>query len=237
MACTWFKTAYRGLRYRQHPTRKVSKNLGAVLDRYFVYRFSRDGEAVEEALGWESDGMTEEDAIVKSAELRKERRLGEGTGRISDRRKVQRASEAAAKAAEFEQAQLATTYTTFYNEHYAPSLVNKAAETARRERNLNERWIIPVIGSRPIRQLTPLDVERVGRGITQAGLAPRSVQYAQAAIRMVINHALRLGYFIGRNPVSDARKLKFDNRRQRFLAHGEADQLLQAFSRPKQANP
>jgi integrase len=59
-----------------------------------------------------------------------------------------------------------------------------------------------------------------------AGKAPRSIQYALAVVRQVINHAIKNEIYSGSNPASKVSKPKVDNRRIRFLTHKEADLLL-----------
>ena len=231
MAIKWIRTEFNGLRYKEHPSRKH----GVKPDRYYNIRFQSDGQAVDQSLGWASEGMTLHKAMLVLADLKEELRLGKGSGKLSDRRKAQREAEEAAKAAALEQERRAITYADFFAQHYAPTLVNKRGTTAQPEEVLHRLWILPVIGSRPIREIAVLDLERVRQRMLKAkvrgqegkiGMAPRTVQYAMATVRMVLNAAAKTGHFIGRNPVSDLRRLKFDNRRTRFLSHEEADALL-----------
>ena len=226
MAYTRHKTEYTGLRYREHPTRKASSRPGSKADRYFTFRHKRDGKLTEEALGWESEGMTLQKAILTAAELREEARLGKGTGKVADRREAQREAEEAAAAAAREEARLAVTYAEFYAQHYLPSLVHKKEATARRERELNTGWILPVIGTRPIRGLKPIDFDQVKRSILNAGKSPRTAQYALTTASMVMSAAIKDGFYVGANPVGEVKRPKFDNRRTRFLSREEADMLL-----------
>jgi len=62
----------RGIRYREHPTRK--HGVPRHLDRYYVIRLAVDGIMRQEALGWESEGITLEKARLELAKLREARR-------------------------------------------------------------------------------------------------------------------------------------------------------------------
>ncbi len=230
MATKWIKTEFNGIRYKEHPTRKH----GVKPDRYYNLRFQSDGHSVDQSLGWASEGMTLHKAALVMADLKEELRLGKGSGKLSDRRKAQREAEEAAKAAAVEQERMRTTYADFYAQHYKPELVHKKAGTAERERILQRLWILPVIGHRPIREIVPLDLERVKQHMLKAGRAHRTAHYALTVVRMVMGAAIKAGYFIGQNPVADVRKLKYDNRRTRFLSHEEADMLLTEIAKRSQ---
>jgi integrase len=222
MSTRWIKTEFNGIRYREHPSRKH----GVKPDRYYNLRFSVGGHMVDQSLGWASEGMTLQKAALVMADLKEELRLGKGSGRLADRQKAQRQVEEEARVAALERERLATTYETFFREHYEPKLVYKKAATAEREIALHRLWIFPVIANRPVRDLAPLDLERIRHRMLKAGRAARTAHYAMAVIRMVINVAIKTGYFVGTNPVADVRRMKFDNRRTRFLSHEEADALL-----------
>jgi integrase len=69
-------------------------------------------------------------------------------------------------------------------------------------------------------------MEKIKKDMIDAGKAPRSIQYALAVARQVINHAIRNEIFSGDNPASKVSRPKVDNKRLRFLSHEEADLLL-----------
>ena len=81
MAATPWTTVAPGIRARPHPTRRH----GARRDRYFTLRFSVNGDQVEEALGWASEGWTVERAQETLSELRRAKRTGEGPLTLRDR--------------------------------------------------------------------------------------------------------------------------------------------------------
>ena len=81
----WIKVA-RGIRYREHPSRKVG--VPRRPDRYFVIRFAMDGVMRQEALGWESEGITLEKARLELARLREAKRTGRGPRSLTERREL-----------------------------------------------------------------------------------------------------------------------------------------------------
>ena len=58
----WIKVE-RGIRYREHSTRK--HGVPRRPDRYYVIRLAVDGVMRQEAIGWESEGITLEKARLE----------------------------------------------------------------------------------------------------------------------------------------------------------------------------
>ena len=81
----WIKVA-RGIRYREHPTRK--HGVPRRPDRYYVIRIAVDGVMRQEALGWESEGITLEKARLELAKLREAKRTGKGPRSLTERREI-----------------------------------------------------------------------------------------------------------------------------------------------------
>ena len=89
----WQKTRFPGVRYREGEKRSKGK-----LDRYFVIRYKRAGTAMEEPVGWTSEGMSAQLAANERTEIRKNVRLGEGPQSLKEKREIK----AAEKKAEIE---------------------------------------------------------------------------------------------------------------------------------------
>lgn len=227
MAYDWTPTKFKGIRYRKHPTRKHGKQP----DRYFNARFSVKGKSIDESYGWSSERMSASKAFNLMSELKEELRNGKGTGKLADRQKAKQIELEKIEQDRLAQERLAITYTQFFKGMYLPMIQDKKPTTRDREVSLHEHWIIPALGRVPIKDIGELQIRKVKNDMTKAGRSPRSVQYAFACIRMVMNQAIESKYYNGINPIKKLRKTdkpKFDNRRTRFLSHEEADQLLQA---------
>ncbi len=229
MAHTWKSTQYKGVRYREHSTRKH----GRQLDRYFNVRFQVAGVSVNEGYGWGTEGMSGSKAAILIAELKEELRTGTGTGKLSDRRKERERTEVEAKQAAQEQERRNITYEQYFRDHYLPELYDSQLKetTITSEYSIHRKWIIPAIGKVLIVDISTLHIQKVSHNIRKAGLAPRSIEMAIGHIRKVINHAIREKYYGGTNPVASLKKKdkpKVANKRLRFLRHREADRLLEA---------
>jgi integrase len=104
----WNTTSTKGLFYRLHPTRKISK--GAVgKDRFYQYRMMVDRERVRESFGWESEWVKVDPATRKGRSfevycvqqieaLREARRTGKGPGTLAERKSAEKERRAAEKA-------------------------------------------------------------------------------------------------------------------------------------------
>ena len=212
----WHSTPFPGVRFRKHPSRKH----GVKKDYYFAIRYQRAGRRVEESLGWASEGMTATKAAGILAELKQAALTGKGETTLLERREVketERAEDAAGRV----------TFKKFWEETYLPQAqADKSGETVVKERSVFKKWLTPLLGSLPFKSISPIHIERLKSEMSKAGKAPRSIQYAMAITRQVINEARRRGIYAGENPLKRVKFPKFDNRRQRFFTHEEAEALL-----------
>lgn len=228
-----WKTAYKkpGVRYREHPSRKHHGKP----DRYYVIRYKVNGKTVEEALGWASQGMTAEKAFRYRNKLREAQRTGVGAQTLREQREIKRAKLAEeAKAREEARRNRLTFGALFKNQYFPLAQKNKSRESTRRELSLFQNWISPIIGNIPLKDITVDHLERIKSNMLEAGKSPRSVQYALAVIRQVFNFAKNRDLFEGTVPTSKVKAPKIDNRRERFLTHEEAKEILAALKSSSQ---
>jgi len=215
-AVKWHSTSFRGVRYREHPTKKH----GVGKDRYFAIRYQKDGKREEEGLGWASDGWTTEKAAIELSKLKQAATLGEGPVTLKEKRALAREKQEA-------QQRDSILVKDFYKKTYTPYAKREKKEsTWEREDDLYRRVIEPAIGNLPMRQVSPIHLEKIKKGMADAGKAPRTIQYALAVIRMIFNVARKKGAFVGENPISRINMPKVDNGRLRYLTPEEARKLL-----------
>lgn len=211
----WHSTKHKGLRYREHPTRKH----GVRKDRFYQYRMMVDGRRVQESFGWTSEGWTEEKCLVEIAKLKQARITGEGETTLRERRTK---AEEARKRKEIEN----TTFDQVWKQYLEQAKNDRGADSLIREESIYKLWIQPILGNKPIKDIAPLHLEKIKSTMKSAGKAPRTIQYTLAIIRQVFNYAKRHDLFSGDNPVSKVKKPSEDNQRTRFLTKEEADTLL-----------
>ena len=224
MGTKWHSTRFPGVRYRVHPSRKH----GVQKDKYFAIRYQKDGKRKEEGLGWASEKWSAQKASITLAELKKAHITGEGPTRLSEKRELAREDKAHKEAEKKRQENDALTFGRFFRETYFPQAkANKSQRSWLREEQFFHLWISPVIEEKPLKKVSPLDLERIKKNMADAGRAPRTIHYCLAVIRQVFNLARMLNLYQGDNPATKVKKPQIDNRRLRFLSKDEADRLLE----------
>ncbi|SNR81474.1 Site-specific recombinase XerD [Humidesulfovibrio mexicanus] len=221
MAEKWTRVE-KGIRYREHPTRKH----GVAPDKYFVLRFTVDGQKRQEPLGWASEGITLDKARIELSKLREAKRTGAGERTLSERRAKHEAERQAKEAAKLEAERTAMTVGQFWQERYWPAQDYKAKGSRVTEQGLWRLWIAPAMQDKPLAQLSAFDVERVKSAMLKAGRAAASVKYALAVVGQIWTLAVRDGFASGPCPAKLVTLPKKDNRRQRYLSAEESHLLL-----------
>lgn len=223
---------YTGLMFREHPTRRH----GPLPDRCFGYRMQVDGKRRFEIFGWASAGWSPKKALVAMEKLREAGKTGQGPASRAEMKAQaeaeRRAKEEAEAAKQAQEARENLTFDQFFTDTYMPQQKadGKSARSVAREDEFKRLWIGPAFGKKPLRQISPLDLERLKKKMTEAGRAARSISYCLATVRQVFNYAKRLGLYDGESPTGKVKKPVEDNRRLRFLSREEAERLLEALA-------
>jgi len=221
---TWKKTKYRGVRYREHPTRKH----GILKDRYFVIRYMKNGVSREEGAGWASENITAEKAFEILSGLKRAAR--EGTGeptRLSEKRQMEGEAKERAALEKAKQERENLTFGQYFRWPYLPiAKTSKKKVSWAKEESHFRLWIEPAIGSIPLKDLRPLHLERLKKTLLDARKSARTIQYIFSTIRVVWNHARKNRIIEGDSPTKAVKKPKVENRRVRFLTIEEAQVLL-----------
>ncbi len=226
----FFSTSTPGVRYKEHPTRKHGKTP----DKYFVIRYQRDGKTCQEGLGWASrEKITQAKAAEALAEITANIRNGTRPQSLAEKRQMEQerrdaeAQEKERQALESAQAEKDNlTFAEVWPHYFELAESTKNPRTVTTEKIAVEKWLLPSIGKKRLSDIVALDLERIKKKMLDAGRAPRTVEYLMAMTRQIFNYARDNGLFTGENPARKVKKLKFDNKRQRFLTLAEAEDLL-----------
>ncbi|MBF0480710.1 MAG: site-specific integrase [Desulfovibrionaceae bacterium] len=216
----WFK-ADEGIRYREHPTRKH----GVRLDRYFSIYYRLDGKQREEGLGWASKGWDLKKAKARLSELLENKRTGKGPVTLAESREQAKVEREIKAQADAETARAELSLANLWPGYLDVAMGTKP-KSMRREKELWKLWVAPTVGSKPLKQVSPLDLERMKKRLAAVGRSARTIQYALALVRQMFNHARKAGLFAGDSPTKQVSKTKVVNQRVRFLSPEEAEQLL-----------
>ena len=177
---------------------------------YYIRYVDPSGKRIREKIGWESEGVTAKYAFEIRNERLRDIRLGEEVIPIQKKKKQK------------------ITFDEFMNEKYLPySKDNKNSSSYKREYQLYNAWIKPIIGEKTLKDISPFDLEKIKKEMKEEGKAPRTIEYALAVVRQAFNMAINWGIYSGINPVAKVKKPKEDNKRIRFLSPEEAANLLE----------
>ena len=224
-------TKYPGVRYREHKTRKH----GIMPDQYFFIRYQKNGKRKEEGVGWASEGWTPQGVALKLAELKAAAVTGEGEMRLSEARAKVEAEKKQKQERKEKEARDNISLETYFNDFYYPAISqDKKLSTYGREESLFRLWVNPVMGHKPLKDISVFDLERLKKAMLKKGRAPRSLEYALTTLGQIFRHAERLGYYQGDIPTTKVKKPKYDNKRVRFLSRDEAYLLLEILQKKSQ---
>jgi len=219
----WISTRHAGVRYYQHPTRRH----GYQPDKYYTIRFQTRGKRIEQGLGWQSDGATEDQAARILTELKKAAKAGKGITRLAPKREKARNQSKSEHVLSENSHQGFMSFGDYFSKVYYPmAQLSKPRTTWIKERGHFINWIKPVIGKRLLQELEPHHLERIKHKMIEAGRAPRTIQHVFATIRIVWNTAKKDGFVISDSPTKAVKLPRIDNLRNRYLTRKEAAVLM-----------
>lgn len=225
------KTKYKGIYFREHPTRKN----GIRKDRYFILRYTYNGKQNGEGFGWESEGFTEQKAIAALNEIKENIKKGSGFFSLKEKAEQAAAIKLQEQAAADAEKAKNITFCELWENIYLPSyLNNKIKKTQQNEKIVYEKYIKPILGDSRLNDITPARIEKIKDAMKNK--APATVNHALAVIRQMFNAAKKAGIYTNDNPASQVKQLKKDNRRIRFLTKEEAQTLFAELSKCKTSN-
>lgn len=221
----WFKTDFKGVRYRKHPERKH----GVKFDQYFVITYKLDGKTKTESIGWASEGHKASEAFDKLCELKRNHKSGEGPRTLAEKREQGEIEREQQRRNAEERKKLDVSFKKFFDDNYFPGAETRwKSETARKAEEHVNNWIHPVTGSTPMRYIKLSHVKKIRANLAKEERSPRTQQYVFRTFAMVWDAARDEGLVNGPSPTkSQSFKLpKVDNERQRYLTVDEESILL-----------
>ncbi len=207
----------KGVRYYLHHIRKH----GVAFDKYFAIRFQRDGERIEEGLGWTSEGWTLGKAIAELHELKNNHKIGSGPSRLKAKR-------AEKKKADSEREEKAMTVSDFWKNDYLHNLETRIKKSsAIKEKQHFEKRIEPAIGKKPLIEITTVDIEKIRDKMFADGFSSRTIQYMIGTFFRIWKHAARRKLVkAGDNPAAGVSIRQANNARTRIITPEELSAIL-----------
>jgi len=231
-ASTFYKTEFKGVRYRKHATRKH----GVQADRYYVLTYKIDGKTKTEAVGWASEGVKPSEAYDLHCQLRQNRKKGQGPRTIAEMRAEGDEERAEREAEKRRLARLNISFKEYFEKYYLPEVLQaNRPETVDKTKIQVDKWIDPVVLELPMREITLEYIKRIRANLNKKKRSPRTIQYVFVTFNAIWNMAREDGFVEGESPAKKRsfRKTmpKVDNRRERFLTRDEEDKLLAELAR------
>ena len=123
----------------------------------------------------------------------------------------------------------------FVEREYLPWLKENRPASYPSEASFWRRHLLPLLGSKLLDQIAPLDGERAKKAVRDKGLDPRAEEKAIQFLKKALNLAYRWGRLPRdwRNPMREVSVPKFDNRRKRAITPEEWRKLAPILKRKK----
>jgi len=195
---------YTGVFYTKSTVRKWRERP----DRCYWVAFKDAGKLIWERCGWASEGWTPEAAQKRRRELLEQDRVG------AYKPKKERKAEQ-------------MTFGELMEKHYLP-WAEKNKGHAPGDFSRYAHWLKARFAAKALKDISPLDLERLKREMREAGKSESTVRHALCVIRQAFNKASVWRLWKGENPCKGVSFPTPNNARQRFLTQEEAARLLAA---------
>ncbi len=196
------KTKLTGVYYR------LSKTNGKPDKTYYITFKDENNKSIEKKIGKYSEGVREAYCNVKRNEIVTKTRLGEELPFIAQRK---------AKVS-ITVNQIAKTYFDYRELHTRP-------RSAKNELYRYNAHIKELFGNMDISQVSTSALEKFQREKIKL-LAPKSVNHIFSLFGAIYNYAINKEVYKGVNPILQVKKLKIDNKRERYLNTDEIKTLI-----------
>lgn len=118
------------------------------------------------------------------------------------------------------------TFEDFVTGYYLPSMQMRKRSVAS-ELSFLKNHLLPTFGSKPLSEITRLDLSQFHTSIRQTGYASGTADRMIILMRCILNHAIKLEVLPrGANPAEKFDLFNEPNNRERFLTESEARKLL-----------
>lgn len=215
--------------------RHDSRKHGIRFDRQFVLRQTLGGKTRISALGWESEGFKQGDALNKlseyAANFKWNRANPDRPAKPLCREDEKRLEEAAAAELEAERA-VKENRPTFLSlwEDYSQTL-NRSLRT---DKTNFKKHLKDIHGKTPD-ELVPLDIDRIKNRMERAKYKPQTINHVLTLISRLVNHGLGQGRC---KPLNfRIKRKKFNNKVTESLSEEQAQSLLAAIDADLERDP
>ncbi len=221
------KTAFLGVRYREHATRKIKGTNRP--DRGYYIRYKVGGRDREESVGWyEADEMTPDKAAAILSIIRNNIRNGTGPQSYAELKAVNKDEENRKKEFQEREAIQKVTFGQLYEDIYLPNAkIQKNENTINIEKAYYKKWIEPILKDILLKDVDYSHIDRILQNMNDIGRADRTKNYVLTIIIQAWKYAKDYKYIDVKCPAQSRIIKKIDNERTRALSIEEANLLLE----------
>lgn len=233
MAIKWISSTAKGVRYREHETRKHNKRP----DRYYTLQYKRNGKVYNERIGWASEGVTQVRCEADFARLRENWRTGSGGQTLKEIR-VQNIEKVEVEREIIQQEKSLTMRGVFEGGYLSLQITNnKKQDSIRQEQTMLNMYVDSFFQDTPLKKIDARKMDSFKEYInkiiskrTKKPLSDATKRYIIALVSQIFNYAISRIDSTLQNPVRLISKPRSDNARERFLTVEEASKLLEGLS-------
>lgn len=229
MAVHWKATAYPGVRYYEHDTRRTRNGQP---DRYYAIRFSNHGKRKEEGVGWASEGWNPARIVSEVlGPIREGVRTGYGPFSLADMRARATAMEKADTEQEKRAIVAGMPVRSFFARYVLPRLQREKASWLTDKQRFDKE-LDGLLGDMPLAAVKEEDVQEAADYLTDKGYAAATVKQYIGIIKHLFNIATDtridgVRVYEGVNPAKGCTLPRVKNTRVRFAQPAEVWQLLE----------
>lgn len=227
----WIKTRFQGVRYRESQERRIKVKGHYRPDRCFYIYYKTNGKSINEKVGWESEGISGEQARDIRGTITSNIRKAEGYRSLKEKREIDQVLIDNKEQEKLRKKKENVPFSVLA-ENYI-DLLKRDRKSWKPDASRYRNHISPEFANTSIKEIDRFAITRLRAGLQKKGLSPKSVFLVLTLIRAMFNKAPLWGLHTTENPVSEASKLddKFlkvpDNNRTRYLSAVEAKALLE----------
>lgn len=228
MPVQWKRTAYPGVRYYEHESRRTRNGQP---DKNYSIRYTREGTRIEEGVGWASEGWNPEKISKNILNVIKEGiRTGTGPFSLADMR-----ARAVERQAEEEEARLreeaANMTVRAYFTDYSLPRIKREKRSWLTDKQRYDKEIDAVLGDFPMQAVTEKDVQEFTDYLCEEEYAAATVKQYVGIVKHLFYGAMEtkidgIRVFNGINPAKGVTLPAIHNERVRYATPQEVDLLL-----------
>lgn len=233
----WIKTRFSGVRYRESKDRKIKVKGHYRPDRCFYIYYKIAGKSINEKVGWESEGLSGEQARDTRGTIVSNIRSAKGHRSLKEKREIDKTQKEKAQIDKELQKGNDISFGSLAHKYLAWAKDSKKSYKDDESRYRNH--IAPILEKAVAREINVLDIQQIKKTlskkkVTRNGktLAPATIKHCIVIVRQIFNYAITHDLVTSINPVSKTLKKHKDfltgasDERTRFLSKDEAQALL-----------